>query len=113
MVRECESCGGEYDDKSPEKREAGGLIIHCPDCSDETAVPYLGVNNASGKMQGVEILAFETMSDRTKYLGAWHKNVGQNKGKSSPLGNAGGLTGIKFRKVASFGGNPNHKGKDN
>lgn len=111
MIRECAECDIEYDDRSPQKQEAGGLIIHCPDCSEETQVRYLGVNNASGKMAGVEIMAFDSPQDREKYRDAWAKNTGLNKGKSSPLGNAGGLSGIKFRKVASFGGNPNHKGK--
>lgn len=112
MLRECIECGDEYDDRSPQKCEAGGLITHCPDCSDEHAVRYLGVQNAAGKMSGCEILAFHTNEDREAFNSHWRNNSGMHKGKSCQLGThqtpASGS--FKFRRVATFGRNDNHKG---
>jgi len=110
--RACRACGESFDPASPEKQRAGGLIIHCPDCSEETEVKYLGVPNAAGKSQGIEVLAFPDEDARRRFSHAWGKNKGMGKGKSSPLGAAGGLEGIPFKKVADFGRNDNHKGKD-
>lgn len=31
----CETCGESFNPNSPEKRKAGGLIVHCPNCSFE------------------------------------------------------------------------------
>lgn len=35
-MRQCVICGGEFDPKSRAKKEAGGLITHCPECSEDT-----------------------------------------------------------------------------
>ena len=113
MLRECIECECEYNDRSPQKREAGGLITHCPDCSDEIEVRYLGVQNASGKVAGCEILAFGSNADRDAFNQHWRNNSGMNKGKSCQLGShqTAGSGSFKFRRVASFGRNDNHKGK--
>jgi hypothetical protein len=111
VIRICTECEDEYDDASALKRQAGGLITHCPDCSEENEVKYLGVNNADGKQQGVEIIAFETQADRNAFHRRWAKNAGMHKGKSSALYTAGDTSGIKFRKVTEFCGNKNHKGR--
>lgn len=112
MIRKCKSCDLEYDDHSPEKRRAGGLIIHCPDCSEETETKVAGVMSGSGKMSGIEILAFESEEDRKKYLRFHQNNSGFNKGKSCQLGRHLSTTpNIKFRKVSENHPNLNHKGK--
>ena len=46
----------------PEKRRAGGLRT-CPDCAEETTIPYLAVK-AVGKMSDLTILQFESSPDR-------------------------------------------------
>ena len=43
-MRNCIVCDGEFDPRSKAKRLAGGLATHCPDCSDETSVRYLGIS---------------------------------------------------------------------
>jgi hypothetical protein len=85
---------------------------HCPDCAEETAVPYLAVNGADGKMAGLTILAFDSAEDREKYKKAWHNNTGMNKGKSCHLSTSNtAMSGMKFRRVGENFGNSNHKGK--
>jgi len=102
-----------FDPRSEEKREVGGLITHCPECSEETEVKYLGVAFASGKCNGVEILKFDDERTRAEFQQDWARNIGMDRGKSSALGRAGGMQrhAGKYRKQAAFGGNENHKGK--
>jgi len=108
----CAVCEETFDLHSPEKKRAGGLRNHCPDCAEETAVPYLAVNGADGKMAGLTILAFDSAEDREKYKKAWHNNTGMNKGKSCHLSSSNTpMNGMKFRRVGENFGNSNHKGK--
>lgn len=44
---ECVACEEIFDLNSPEKRRAGGLRNHCPDCAEETTIPYLAVKAAN------------------------------------------------------------------
>jgi|TARA_R100000084_G_scaffold103655_1_gene59764 hypothetical protein len=109
---DCAVCEETFDLHSPEKKRAGGLRNHCPDCAEETAVPYLAVNGADGKMAGLTILAFDSAEDREKYKKAWHNNTGMNKGKSCHLSSSNTpMNGMKFRRVGENFGNSNHKGK--
>lgn len=108
---ECRVCGFDFDPTSPEKKRAGGKINECPDCAEETEVPYVGVMNADGKQAGVEIVACATEDARNKFLQSWRKNAGYHKGKSSALYTAGGTAGVEFKTVARFEGNTNHKGR--
>ena len=109
---DCAVCEETFDLNSPEKKRAGGLRNHCPDCAEETAVPYLAVNGADGKMAGLPILAFDSAEDREKYKKAWHNNTGMNKGKSCHLSRSNTpMNGMKFRRVGENFGNSNHKGK--
>jgi hypothetical protein len=114
MKRTCrhEDCKVVFDDTDIAKKESGGLIDECPDCSDDRVVKYLGVRNASGKMGGVEILKFSNKSDREKFNRAWQHNTGLHKGKSCQVSNPSTIgNGVSFTKVAAFGGNQNHKGR--
>jgi NAD-dependent SIR2 family protein deacetylase len=110
-LRECAECGGEYDPESPEKKQAGGKIIHCPDCSEETVVRYLGVKNASGKQAGIEILAFDCPSEREEYRQFWQVNSGLFTGKSCQISRLAATPNVTFKKVAENRGCDNHKGK--
>ena len=103
---DCAVCEDPFDLNSPEKRRAGGLRNHCPDCAEETAVPYLAVNGADGKMAGLTILAFENKQDRDNYQRAWRGVTGHNKGKSCHLSKSmPAMSGMKFRKVCENFGN--------
>lgn len=111
-MRSCAECGVEFDTNSPEKKRAGGKIIHCPDCSDEQAVKYLGVTAGDGKGVGVAILAFESPEARAQYSEFWYRNSGMDCGKSCQLKAHRPTTpSIKFRKVGEQGLGMNHKGK--
>ena len=110
-MKECHECGEEFNPNSPEKKEAGGLIIHCPDCSEETAVPYLGLRSADGKTAGVTILKFESKEDRQEYADMWWVNSGMMVGKSCQLGIQKSTPNVKFTKVHESGLGMNHKGK--
>ena len=95
-----------------EKRKAGGKRNHCPDCAEETTVPYLAVKSANGKMSDLTILAFDSQQDRDRYQRAWKNNTGHNKGKSCHLsGSNTVMSGLKFRQVCENRANANHKGK--
>lgn len=111
MIRSCKVCNAQYDDASPEKREAGGLITTCPDCSEETTVKYVGLQAADGKQSQVTIMQFGNESDKRAYMKFWQNNSGYNKGKSCQLGTHLSTTpGVSFKTVSGF--NPtNHKGK--
>jgi len=107
----CSACGFDFDLFSPEKRKVGGLATTCPDCSEETAVKYAGIQSADGKQSQATILKFNSSEDRGKYLDFWRNNIGMHKGKSCTLGNHLSTTpNISFTTVVAF--NPtNHKGK--
>lgn len=103
---DCAVCEEAFNLHSPEKKRAGGLRNHCPDCAEETAVPYLAVNGADGKMAGLTILAFENKQDRDNYQRAWRGVTGHNKGKSCHLSKSmPAMSGMKFRKVGENFGN--------
>ena len=111
MNRICTGCGESYNDQSPEKIKAGGLIIHCPDCSEENEVKYIGLQSADGKQAQATILQFSSDEDKRKYLSFWKNNTGYNKGKSCQLGNHLSTTPkISFKTVSGFAAT-NHKGK--
>lgn len=112
MIKECKHCGIDFDTEDPSKIEAGGLINECADCAEEVEVKYLGIQTADGKQQGIEVLAFSSEEDRKQFSQIWSKNIGMDKGKSSPLGRAGSTGTVKFKKVAEFAGNKNHKGRE-
>ena len=112
MHIDCAICEESFDLRSSEKKRAGGKRNHCPDCAEETAVPYLAVKSANGKMSDLTILAFESAEDREKYKKAWRAVTGQNKGKSCHLSKSmPAMSGMKFRKVGENRANANHKGK--
>jgi len=111
VIRECSECSDLFDDQSFAKKECGGLIHHCPECSDETQIKYLGIQHSDGKQAGCEVLAFTNPSDRNVFLHHWRRNSGIARGKSSALGVASNTASVSFKKVASFDANVNHKGK--
>ena len=107
----CCHCEEEFDINSPAKKEAGGKINECPDCSTEPAVKYAGVQSADGKQGQATILKFKNPNDRKKYLDFWRNNAGMNKGKSCQLGNHLSTTpNITFETISGFTPT-NHKGK--
>ena len=61
---------------SLEKKKAGGLIIFCPSCSEETTVKYAGVQSADGKGAQASILKFQSEKDRSRYIAFWQNNSG-------------------------------------
>ena len=110
-MRICVHCQMEFDPNSPAKKLAGGLITDCPDCSDEPAVRYAGVQAADGKQAQATILKFESESDKSRYIAFWRNNSGFNKGKSCQLGNHLSTTpGIKFQTISAHKPT-NHKGR--
>ena len=112
MIRVCVECQNEFDTTSKEKRRIGGMITHCPDCSEETVTRYAGVQNSDGKQAGVTVLKFNNESDRAAYLEFWKVNSGMYKGKSCQIGRGIKNTpNIQFSTKAVFEGNMNHKGK--
>jgi hypothetical protein len=101
----------EFDTASPLKRKVGGKINQCPDCSEECAVKYAGVQAADGKQAQATILKFSSVRDKERYLRFWKNNSGFNKGKSCQLGSHLSTTpDIKFETVVDFSPT-NHKGK--
>jgi hypothetical protein len=107
----CILCEEEFDVNSPEKRRAGGKINHCPDCSEETEVRYLGVQNASGKQSGIEILSFDCKGDREEYRFFWQNNSGLFTGKSCQISRLAATPNVRFTKIAENRGCDNHKGQ--
>lgn len=110
-MRECTECGDNFNPRSPEKRRAGGLISHCPECSEETAVRHVGLTSGDGKQAAISIVALSSEKDRTAFLRYWQRASGLHKGKSCQL-HQPGMTSpqISFRAVAVDGAR-NHKGK--
>ena len=110
-MRICIECGTDFDHRSKEKRLSGGLSTHCPDCSEETHVPYAGVQAGEGKMGAVQILKFDSAGDRQKYLDFWWVNSGMMVGKSCQMGLRKSTPPVGFKIVAENNPNKNHKGK--
>ena len=111
MIRNCSECDVEFDDHSPEKRRIGGLIIHCPECSEEVESRVVGVASGDGKQASLSILKFRDETSRQKYIRFWKQTSGFNKGKSCQIGR--GLMSdpaIAFEIVA-VEESRNHKGK--
>lgn len=107
----CIECEEEFDPTSALKKKIGGLYNHCPDCAEETAVKYVGVQSADGKFGQTNILQFSSIEDRNKYIAFWQNNSGLHKNKGCQLGQHLSTTpNIEFRTVQGFKPT-NHKGK--
>jgi len=111
MIRDCVECGIEFDTMSKAKRNAGGLSTHCPECSDEDTVRYLGISAGEGKQASVQVLKFKSNEDRAAYQKYWKASSGVNTGKNCQLGYRANELSIHFETRATFQGNANHKGK--
>jgi hypothetical protein len=111
MNKVCVECDGIFDPHSREKRRAGGLSTHCPECSDETSVRYLGISAGEGKQASVQVLKFSSESDRERYQRYWKASSGLNTGKNCQLGYRANELNISFETRATFTGNVNAKGK--
>jgi hypothetical protein len=111
MNKVCVECDALFDPHSREKRRAGGLSHHCPDCSSDDTVRYLGVAAGEGKAANVSILKFNTKEDRKAYKDFWYATSGMNVGKSCQLTFRAKEPSISFETKAVFVANPNHKGK--
>jgi hypothetical protein len=107
----CVSCDDEFDENSPEKRRAGGLRTHCPDCSVETAVRYAGFAAGEGKQASVQIMSFASEKDRARYLDYWRATSGLNTGKNCQLAFRGAEPKVEKKVVTTQYGNTNHKGR--
>jgi len=111
MLRECIECSSAFDPNSTAKRIAGGRINTCPDCSEETAVRYLGLANGDGKQASVTVLSFDSYSDRQRYSDFYRNNAGYHRGKACQLGSHLSTTpGVKFKTVTQSTAT-NHKGR--
>lgn len=110
-MRNCVVCSAEYDPHSRAKKLVGGLVTHCPDCSEETSPKYLGLQSGDGKAAGVTILKFDSKEDREEYRQMWWVNSGMMVGKSCQLGYQKRTPNVKFKKVHEAGLGMNHKGK--
>lgn len=106
MLRECAECGDEFDDASDEKRRAGGRIVHCPDCSEESVVRYVGVQNAAGKQAGCTIVACDSNEDAQAFLDSWNRQSG-SVATTAQIGEPQ----IAFRTVHENLPSLNHKGR--
>lgn len=116
MNRECKHCGVDFDVSSFRKRDVGGRINECPDCVEEleteTAPSTIGVMSGEGKIGVVTILRFDDSKNAKAYMKAWRHSTGHNSGGGCQMGSTTTLSMDRLgaRKVAEFGGNPNHKG---
>lgn len=107
----CVECGDQFDLNSVEKRRVGGKALHCPDCSQETVVRYAGVSAGEGKQGAVQVLKFDSTTDREAYLKFWKASSGMNVGKQCHMQFRAKEPNVKFKTVATFTGVVNHKGK--
>jgi hypothetical protein len=107
----CSICDSSFDLHSREKRLAGGIASHCPCCAEETVVKYAGVSAGEGKMGSVQVLKFDSNGDRDAYLKFWKASSGMHVGKQCQMQFRAKEPNIKFKTVATFTGNVNHKGK--
>lgn len=111
-MRVCVECDVEYDPRSPQKRAVGGLISHCPECSEETVAKHAGVTAGDGKQAGVQVLAFESPQAREGFLSYWKAATGLYTGKQCQMGRGQpNSPKMEFRKVTEHGVGMNHKGK--
>lgn len=110
-LTECIECGEQFHLYSPEKRRAGGKANNCPQCSEETAVKYAGVSAGEGKMGSVQVLKFSSNADRNAYMAFWKATSGMNTGKNCQMQFRAKEPNVKFKTVATFTGNVNHKGR--
>ena len=111
MLKECVECESMFDPHSPAKIRAGGRVNMCPDCSEESAVKYLGLANGDGKQASVTVLAFQSPQDRERYASYWKANTGYHKGKSCHLSQSNPTTpNVQFRTVSQSSAT-NHKGR--
>ena len=110
-LRECSKCGDEFDLDSPAKRQAMGLISHCPECAVEQEVPVLAASSGDGKGVCKEFMKFGSLEDRTRYKRWRDKVSGMHKGKDCQLnGSYDGQPHVRFTTV-SLDLPTNHKGK--
>lgn len=111
-MADCIECGIEYDRNGPEKRRSGGLITHCPDCSEETVARHAGVMSGDGKQAGVTILSFGSTGQRDAFVTYWKAATGLHTGKNCQLGRGQPRSQkFEFKKVGEHGLGMNHKGK--
>lgn len=111
MMRECVECGGDFNPYSKSKRAIGGLSTHCEECSEETTVRYFGTSAGEGKQASVQVLKFNSQSDRDKYARYWRASSGLNTGKQCQMAFRANEVNVHFQTRATFQGNTNHKGK--
>lgn len=112
MNRKCKECGDPFDPNSSQKKRAGGLITHCPDCSEERVVRHAGVTAGDGKQSGVQILSFKSEDARNNFVNYWKAATGMNTGKQCQLGRGQPKSQKwEFDKVTEHGVGMNHKGK--
>ncbi len=111
MNKVCVECDALFDPQSREKRRAGGLSIHCPDCSYDDTVRYLGISAGEGKQASVQVLKFDSEGDREQYKRYWAASSGLNTGKQCQMQFRAKEPAVKFKTKATFTGNVNHKGK--
>lgn len=108
---QCKNCGDEFDPRSPQKRKAGGFAFHCPMCSEERVVKYVGIQSGDGKQAQAAILSFNSNEDREKYMAYFQRSTGYHKGKVCHLSGALPTTpSVAFttkQAIASL----NHKGR--
>jgi DNA-directed RNA polymerase subunit RPC12/RpoP len=110
-MRVCAECGIEFDLYSMAKKMAGGLAIHCPDCSEEKVVRHAGVQSGDGKQASVQVLAFQRPEDRRNFLTYWAAATGLHTGKQCQMGKQPNSREFHFKKVTEYGVGMNHKGK--
>lgn len=116
MNRECKHCGSDFDTTSAHKAEVGGRINECPECVEElgteTAPTTVGVMSGEGKVGMVTVLRFDDPKNAKAYMKAWKHSTGHNRGGGCQMGGTTTLSMDRLgaKKVAEFGGNPNHKG---
>jgi len=107
----CIHCEDEFDPNCIAKKRAGGKINECPDCANEVAPRYLGLQAGDGKQAGITVLAFSNIADRERYKSFWQNNSGLHKSRSCQLGrHLSTDPGIKFNTVTQSTPT-NHKGK--
>lgn len=110
-LTDCVECGEQFNLFSREKKLAGGKANTCPLCSEETAVKYAGVSAGEGKMGSVQVLKFSSNADRNAYMAFWKATSGMNTGKNCQMQFRAKEPNVKFKTVATFLNNVNHKGK--
>ena len=111
MIKNCAICDVSFNLHSVEKRQAGGLANHCPDCAEETAIKHLGVGDGTGKQTSVQVLSFDSKKERAGFQNYWAAATGMHNGKACHMAYLPSPRKHKFTKIAEHGGNPNHKGK--